>query len=37
MSYEPTIHETQTLILRHLLFVPGAGFAELQKTHQPDQ
>ncbi|HMS93099.1 MAG TPA: MarR family winged helix-turn-helix transcriptional regulator [Candidatus Saccharibacteria bacterium] len=31
MSYEPTIHETQTLILRHLLFVPDAGFAELQK------
>lgn len=31
MSYEPAIHETQTLILRHLLFVPDAGFAELQK------
>ena len=31
MSYEPTIHETQILILRHLLFVPDAGFAELQK------
>lgn len=31
MSYEPAIHGTQTLILRHLLFVPGAGFAELQK------
>lgn len=31
MSYEPAIHETQTLILRHLLFVPEAGFAELQK------
>lgn len=34
MSYEPTIHEAQTAILRHLLFVPGANFAELQKkTH----
>lgn len=32
MSYEPTIHEAQTLILRHLLFVPSAGFAELQKS-----
>ena len=31
MSYEPAIHETQILILRHLLFVPEAGFAELQK------
>ena len=31
MSYEPTIHETQILILRHLLFVPDAGFAQLQK------
>lgn len=31
MSYEPTIHETQIVILRHLLFVPDAGFAELQK------
>ena len=31
MSYEPTIHETQILILRHLLFSPSAGFAELQK------
>lgn len=31
MSYEATIHDSQTLILRHLLFVPSAGFAELQK------
>lgn len=31
MSYESVIHETQTAILRHLLFVPSAGFAELQK------
>lgn len=32
MSYEPQTHIVQTLILRHLLFVPQAGFAELQKT-----
>ena len=31
MSYEANIHDSQTLILRHLLFVPSAGFAELQK------
>ncbi len=31
MSYEPTIHETQVAILRHLLFSPSAGFAQLQK------
>lgn len=31
MSYEPDVHEAQTAILRHLLFVPSAGFAELQK------
>ena len=31
MSYEPTIHDTQTLNLRHLQIVPDAGFAELQK------
>lgn len=31
MSYEPTIHETQIAILRHLLFSPSAGFAQLQK------
>lgn len=31
MSYEATIHETQVLIMRHLLFSPSAGFAELQK------
>lgn len=32
MSYEATIHETQVLIMRHLLFSPSAGFAELQKN-----
>lgn len=32
MSYEPTVHEAQTSILRALLFTPHAGFAELQKT-----
>ena len=31
MSYESSIHEAQSLILRHLLFVTGAGFATLQK------
>ncbi|HEY5695258.1 MAG TPA: NUDIX domain-containing protein, partial [Candidatus Saccharimonadales bacterium] len=31
MSYEPNTHETQVAILRHLLFTPQAGFAELQK------
>lgn len=31
MSYEPSVHEAQSLILRHLLFVPGARFSELQK------
>ncbi len=31
MSYEATIHETQIAILRHLLFSPSAGFAQLQK------
>lgn len=31
MSYEPSVHETQAVILRHLLFKPSAGFAELQK------
>ncbi|MBC7943509.1 NUDIX domain-containing protein [Candidatus Saccharibacteria bacterium] len=31
MSYESTIHEAQSLILRHLLFVTGANFATLQK------
>lgn len=31
MSYEANIHETQVLIMRHLLFSPSAGFAELQK------
>lgn len=32
MSYEPDVHTAQTAILRHLLFTPAAGFAELQKT-----
>ncbi|HET6746533.1 MAG TPA: NUDIX domain-containing protein [Candidatus Saccharimonadales bacterium] len=31
MSYEPQAHEAQVAILRHLLFTPHAGFAELQK------
>lgn len=31
MSYESNPHTTQTAILRHLLFVPEATFAELQK------
>ena len=32
MSYEPKAHPAQVLILRHLLFTPQAGFAELQKA-----
>jgi ADP-ribose pyrophosphatase YjhB (NUDIX family)/predicted transcriptional regulator len=32
MSYEPSVHEAQSLILRHLLFVPEARFSELQKS-----
>lgn len=32
MSFEPSIHETQTGIMRYLLFNPDAGFAELQRT-----
>lgn len=32
MTYEASIHEAQSLILRHLLFVPNARFAELQKS-----
>jgi len=32
MTYEASMHETQTLIIRHLLFVPSARFAELQKS-----
>ena len=32
MTYEASMHEAQTLILRHLLFVPNARFAELQKS-----
>jgi ADP-ribose pyrophosphatase YjhB (NUDIX family) len=31
MAHEVKIHETQTSILRELLFLPSAGFAELQK------
>lgn len=31
MSYEANAHDAQAAILRHLLFVPEAGFAELQK------
>ena len=31
MAYEAKIHETQTKILRELLFRPSAGYAELQK------
>lgn len=31
MSLEVKIHEAQTSILRELLFVPNAGYAELQK------
>lgn len=31
MSHEVKIHETQISILRELLFVPEAGYAELQK------
>jgi 8-oxo-dGTP pyrophosphatase MutT (NUDIX family) len=32
MSYEPNVHEAQTMIIRCLLFKPYAGFAELQKA-----
>ncbi len=32
MGYEASAHEVQITILRHLLFQPTAGFAELQKT-----
>lgn len=31
MSYEANAHEAQLAILRHLLFVPSARYAELQK------
>lgn len=31
MSHEVTVHEAQTRILRELLFVPAANFAQLQK------
>lgn len=32
MSYEPHAHEAQIAIMRHLLFMPRAGFSELQKV-----
>jgi ADP-ribose pyrophosphatase YjhB (NUDIX family)/predicted transcriptional regulator len=32
MSYEPHAHPAQVAILRHLLFTPEAGFADMQKT-----
>ncbi|MBH1980072.1 NUDIX domain-containing protein [Candidatus Saccharibacteria bacterium] len=32
MSYEPNAHPAQTSIMRHLLFTPDAGFAEIQKS-----
>lgn len=32
MSYEPNAHPAQVAIMRHLLFTPKAGFAELQKA-----
>lgn len=32
MSYEPNAHPAQVAILRHLLFAPEAGFADMQKT-----
>jgi ADP-ribose pyrophosphatase YjhB (NUDIX family) len=32
MSYEPDAHVAQVAIMRHLLFTPHAGFAELQKA-----
>lgn len=32
MSYDATAHQAQMSILRHLLLVPNASFAELQKS-----
>ncbi len=32
MSYESAVHKTQAVILRDLLFVPAASFADLQKS-----
>lgn len=32
MSYEPNAHPAQVAILRHLLFKPQSGFADLQKS-----
>ncbi len=34
MSINNKIHETQTRILRELLFLPSARFAELQKNNR---
>lgn len=36
MSHEATIHIIQTTILRELLFLPAARFADLQKTTELD-
>jgi len=32
MSYEPAAHPAQVAIMRHLLFTPVAGFADMQKA-----
>lgn len=32
MSYEATMHQSQTAIIHHLLFTPGASFSEIQKS-----
>ena len=32
MSFEPHTHDAQANILRHLLFLPKASFADLQKA-----
>jgi ADP-ribose pyrophosphatase YjhB (NUDIX family) len=32
MSYESTVHKSQAIVLRDLLFVPSASFADLQKS-----
>lgn len=32
MSYEPSAHPTQAVILRHLLFSVAAGFADIQRA-----
>lgn len=36
MTHEANIHQTQTHILRELLFVPSASFSELQKPTELD-